>query len=40
MLKGDEELGTTGEELGVDRDEARKITGGMNGRLGNLDFTP
>ena len=32
-------LDTTEEEPGVDREKARRTTGVMNGRLGNLDFT-
>lgn len=39
-LKGHKELDTTEEEPGVDRDKARRTTGVVNGRLGNLDFTP
>lgn len=39
-LKGLKELGTAEEEPGVDRDKAGRTTGVMNGRLGNLDFTP
>lgn len=38
MLKGGKELGTIGEEPGVGKDEARKITGGHEHQAWELGF--